>query len=340
MPVVILKTGLVTSVGLSAPATCAALRAKLSNPTETHFLDSSGDLIMAHQVVLDKSWTGLTKLVKMATMAIEEALQQIPKSEWSQIPLILCVAEADRPGRLHGLDDAIFQSIEIELGGSFSPQSMIVAHGRVSVAVALTHAKSLVSQSNINHVLIAATDSLITWPALCYYEREERLLSANNSNGFMPGEAAGAMLVGLAEELSNGLLCCGIGYGRELAHLDSGEPLRADGLTQAIKAALADVGYQMHEMNFRITDISGEQYYFKEATLALSRTLRARKEEFDIWHPAECIGETGATVGIAIISLAQAACLKGYAKGQNVLVHMSNDGGQRAAITLQHRTAP
>ena len=41
MPVVILKTGLVTSVGLSAPATCAALRAKLSNPTETHFLPNT-----------------------------------------------------------------------------------------------------------------------------------------------------------------------------------------------------------------------------------------------------------------------------------------------------------
>ena len=34
----------------------------------------------------------------------------------------------------------------------------------------------------------------------------------------------------------------------------------------------------MHDFDYRITDLSGEQYYFKEAALALSRTLRQSKE--------------------------------------------------------------
>ena len=50
--------------------------------------------------------------------------------------------------------------------------------------------------------------------------------------------------------------------------------MRADGLATAIKGALADAGCEMHDMDYRITDLSGEQYYFKEAALALSRTLR------------------------------------------------------------------
>ena len=95
----------------------------------------------------------------------------------------------------------------------------------------------------------------------------------------------------------------------------------------------------MHDMDFRITDNSGEQYYFKEAALALSRTLRVRKEEFDIWHPAECTGETGAAAGLAIICDAKAACEKRYTKGSNILAHMANDAGQRAALTLKHRAA-
>ena len=92
-------------------------------------------------------------------------------------------------------------------------------------------------------------------------------------------------------------------------------------------------------MDFRITDLSGEQYYFKEAALALSRTLRQRKEEFDLWHPAECTGEQGAVAGAAVIAMADAACRKAYTKGPNILSHMANDAGQRAALALQFRGA-
>jgi 3-oxoacyl-[acyl-carrier-protein] synthase I len=134
-------------------------------------------------------------------------------------------------------------------------------------------------------------------------------------------------------------MCTGIGFGREAAHIDSGEPLRAEGLSLAIKAALTDAGCAMHDMDFRITDLSGEQYYFKEAALALSRTLRQRKEEFDIWHPAECIGEQGAAAGLAVVALADAACRKAFTKGPNILAHMANDAGQRAALSLQYREA-
>lgn len=335
-PIAIRSTGLVTSVGLSAPAACAAMRCKLTNPSETRFIDSAGEWIMAHSVPLDKPWRGLTKLAKMAALAIDECLAAVPLEERSDLPLLLCVAERERPGRLEGLDDQLFLDIASELKMRFTPTSRVIAQGRISVVVALGHARRLVAEQNIPRVLIAATDSLLSWPTLSHYERNDRLLSAKNSNGFMPGEAAGALLV----EAPNGgaqLLCTGLGFGVEKAHIDSGEPLRAEGLTTAIKAALADAGCQMHDLDFRITDVSGEQYYFKEAALALSRTLRKRKEQFDIWHPAECLGESGAAAGVPILSLAEAACRKHFAPGPNLVAHLANDAGQRAAMTLQFR---
>ena len=334
----ILKTGLVTSVGLTATSSCAAIRAKLTNPSETRFIDSRGEWIMAHQVMLDQPWRGLVKLAQMAAMAIEEAMVEVPKAEWVHIPLLLCVAEADRPGRLEGLDDRLFKDIQAELGARFAPQSAMVAHGRIGVAVALAQARTLLAGGRAR-VLVAATDSLLTWPTLSHYEREDRLLTARNSNGFMPGEGAGALLVGAGEGQAGELVCTGIGFGSEAAHLDSGEPLRAEGLSIAIKAALADAGCAMHDMDFRITDNSGEQYYFKEGALALSRTLRQLKAEFDIWHPAECTGEAGAVSGIAVVATAREACSKDYSKGPNVLAHWSNDAGQRAAVALQYRVA-
>ena len=35
------------------PRECAAFRAKINNPTETRFIDSSGEWLMAHQVALE-----------------------------------------------------------------------------------------------------------------------------------------------------------------------------------------------------------------------------------------------------------------------------------------------
>jgi len=338
-PVAILKTGLVTSVGLSAPATCAALRARISNPTETRYIDSAGEWIMAHQVLLERPWRGFAKLVKMAAMAIDEALEDMPRDQWQSLPLLLCVAEPQRPGRTEGLDDQLFLQIQRELGVSFSTLSGVIAHGRVGVAVALAQARRLIADSSASRVVVVATDSLLSWPTLSYYEQRDRLLTPQNSDGFMPGEGAGALLLGASTGRAGELLCTGVGFAREAAHIDSEEPLRGEGLAQAIKAALNDAGCQIHHMDFRITDISGEQYYFKEAALALSRTLRVRKEEFDIWHPAECTGELGAASGASIVSLAHASCEKGYTKGPNILVHLANDGGQRAALSVQLRVA-
>ena len=327
-----LKAGLVTSVGLSALASCAAMRAKLTNPSETRFKGSDGSWIMAHQVPLDAPRRGLAKLAGMAAKAIEEALDGIPRSEWSRVPLLLCVAEPQRPGRLDGLDEQLFFDIQTELGAQFAPQSAIVANGRVGVAVALHQARLLVNAHTFQRVLIAATDSFIMWPTLNYYEREDRLLTAGNSNGFMPGEGAGALLVGSSSGFADELVCAGVGFAREAATLDSGQPLRGDGLTQAMNNALAEAHWDLTKSCYRIADTSGEQYYFKEASLALSRAIRYRNENFELWHPAESIGEAGAASAMACLVAAYTAAAKQYAPARQGIVHFGNDDGARAVV--------
>jgi len=335
-PLAILSTGLVTSVGLSAPAACAAIRTGITNPCETAFLDLKGERILAHEVPLDQPWRGRTRLVKMAALALSECLSDWQPSEYSQIPLVLCVAERDRPGRLEDLDTDLFLEIQQELGVEFAPESMIVPQGRVSVSHALARAREILEQGLAPLILIAATDSLLSGPTLEAYAESRRLLTEENPDGFMPGEGAGALLVGPAGD-DGKLICAGIGFGTEEASILAEQPLRGDGLAHAIKAALTESGRQMHEFDFRITDASGEQYYFKEAALGVSRLMRVRKIGFDIWHPAECTGETGAAAGATVIAVAEAACRKGYALGENILCHFSNDAGQRAATVFEYR---
>jgi len=334
------RVGLVTSVGLTAERSCAALRAKVTNPTETRLLDSGGERLIAHEVTLAESWRGITRLAKMSSMAIAEALADLPREDWITLPLRLCVAEPGRPGRTEGLDTDLLEKISYELDAQFSHHSGVVAGGRVAVAVALAQARTLMAELPVPRVLIVAVDSLVTWPSLSYYEQQNRLLTEGNSNGFIPGEGAGSLLIGRPSGSDGDLLCTGIGFAREAAHIGSELPFRADGLSQAIKAALADARCELRELDFRIADLSGEQYYFKEAALALSRCLRGYRGEFDLWHPAECTGEIGAVSGVAMIAQAQAACVNDYSKGPGVLIHMSNDEGERAALTLHYSRRP
>jgi 3-oxoacyl-[acyl-carrier-protein] synthase-1 len=329
------RTGLVTSVGLSAPAACAAIRCGLTNPTETRFVDSKGKWIMSHAVELDEPLRGLPKLAHMAAMTIDECLIDVPRAQWAQIPILLCVAEQIRPGRIEGLEDELLPEIcKLLENARFSDASIVIPHGRVSVGVALLQARKLLNHREIPAVLIVATDSLLRWPTLKALDQQARLLTESNSNGFIPGEAASAILV-TRPSRENQMRITGLGFATEQASIETDEPLRADGLSRAIGAALNDAGCEPHDVDFRITDIAGEHYYFKEAALALSRTLRRRKEEFDLWHPAECIGEVGSAIGPAMIAVAEAATRKAYAPGPTVLLHAANDAGQRAAIIMR-----
>jgi 3-oxoacyl-[acyl-carrier-protein] synthase-1 len=334
--IAILNTGLVTSVGMTVKAACAAIRVGISNAQETLFMGSDGEWVIGHKVPFEQSWRGLTRLVKMAAMALKECLAEVSKDQWSSIPLLLCVAESERPGRLENLDEQLLSELQRELEIEFAPGSCVIPYGRVSVAIAMRHAQKLIYTDDVPMVVIASTDSLLTWPTLSVFENNGRLLGNGNSNGFIPGEAGAALLVSRPKANSQ-LRCVGVGLAMEKAHIDSEEPLRANGLTNAIKLALTDAGCEMHDLDFRIADISGEQYYFKEAALALSRSLHRPKEKFDIWHPADCIGEVGAATGVAMVIIANVASSKGYSCGANILAHMASDPGQRAAIVLQWR---
>jgi 3-oxoacyl-[acyl-carrier-protein] synthase-1 len=339
LPLAITATGLVTGVGLNAPATCAAIRCAIDNFQETRFMDSGGEWILGCEVPMEEPWRGKTKLIKMAAAAINEVLQSNPEINTAETPLLLCLAEHSRPGRIIDDDAQFFLDLQDELGLEFSDQSLVIAAGHVSVAIAFKHAREIIYQHGVKHVLVAASDSMLIAPTLAYYEEKERLLTSENSNGFIPGEAGAALLIEPGDEEPGEVLYCeGLGFAIETAHIESEEPLRAEGLTTAIKESLQDAGCEMGDLDFRITDISGDQYYFKEASLALSRTLRKRKEEFDIWHPADCIGEVGVTQGLVMLSILKMACEKGFTKGYRMLAHMGNDDGRRVSICLSWNT--
>jgi 3-oxoacyl-[acyl-carrier-protein] synthase-1 len=328
---------MVTGVGLNAPASCAAIRCGIDNFSETRFMDQGGEWIIGSQVPFEQSLRGLPKLVHMAAPAIRECLGHSGNVTPEMIPLLLCVAEKRRPGRLEGLDEQLFRDLEAELGVRFHPRSAVIARGRVAGALAVVNARQLIYEEHLPLCIIAGVDSFLVAATLAGYEKKSRLLTSQNSDGFIPGEAGAAVLVGRHGVDGSGvgeLHCLGIGVGQEKATIESEEPLRADGMVQAFEAAFKEAGKTLADVDYRITDSNGEQYWFKEAALAVTRTLRVHKEQFEIWHPADCVGETGAAAAPCALGVALAAARKCYAPGRGAVCHFSDDDGERLALVL------
>ena len=332
LPIEIIDSEMVTAVGTTSASTCAAIRCGLNNFGETRFIDGRGGWIVGSEAVLETAFREEARLAEMLSIVISNLRQQ-SEYDLSDSPVLVCVAERERIGSSPELSQRL--AAELSFRAYLPEGSRFISQGRVGGVVALREARELLYESGHSHVVVAGVDSYLSPLVLESLDARRRLLTDTNSDGFVPGEAASAIVVRRPQATpAPTLVVAGIGFGFEKASIESDEPLRADGLVQAIRGACQEAGCDISAMDFRIVDVSGEQYSFKEASLALTRMLRVRKEEFDLWHAADCVGETGAAIGPLTIGLALMASRNSYAKGRNILCHFGNDDGKRASAVL------
>jgi 3-oxoacyl-[acyl-carrier-protein] synthase I len=332
--------GLVTSIGFNGPATCAALRAGIRNVYETNLWEpGSGTYLAAGKVPLPQWWVGIGKLADLAAPAIQECLRAAEPISPDQVPVLLCVPSHDRPYRLKDLDTRLVQEIEHRLGIRLHPASRLVPADRVAAALALRHAEQLMSEHQARCVIVAAVDSLLQQDLKSHFLSKRRLLTPENSNGFSLGEGAGAVLVATSGADGRGeLLIRGIGIAREPSTIESEEPLRGEGLTLAVRDAFRQANTTIQDVQYRVSDLNGEHYRFKEMALAMVRfPRRPTGKLFDLWHPCEYIGDVGAAIGPILLAWALDAGRKQYANGPTALCTLGNDDGARAALVVTYQ---
>jgi 3-oxoacyl-[acyl-carrier-protein] synthase-1 len=332
----IVSTGMVTAVGLDAPSSCAAMRARLDGFQETRFLGLDSNWLVGAPVPLPRNWIGQKRMVRLAAGAVMDALAAAPGAE-ADLVLILCLAEDTRPGRPVTDPETFLRDLAAIVGLPARTRTQLIAYGRPSGFAALDRASKLLADGAAGHVLILGVDSYLTVASVTHYLAARRLLGPDNANGFIPGEAAAAVLVGS----TGALRLAGLGLAREPAFIYNGRgedgthlPLRGDGMTTAYKAALDAANVDLAHIEYRIGDLVGEQYFFKQSTLASLRLERGRTAFQDFWSPGENLGNVGAAVVPVMIGMALAAAVKGYAPGSPVLIEASGDDGACGAAVL------
>ena len=339
----VLASGMVTGLGFNAPATLAALRAGISAIQETPWYDfESGEPLQGAKVALPQWWEGLGKLADLIAPAIQECLQAAAPVPAAKIPLLIGVAAASRPGRIADLDERLLAEVEVRIGLPRHPDSGLIAMDQVGCAQALVVADRLIREGRADRVVVAGVDSFLQRATIEALNNERRLMTPANSNGFFPGEAGCAILIGAAgssREVAPTI--AGFGMARESATIQGNDPLRAAGMTQAVRQALDSAGVALKDVAFRLTDLSGEHYKFKEAAFVAGRLNGGEREQpLDLWHPIEYLGEIGAAILPCLLAQAAHALQKRYAPGPLALCHVGSDDGWRAALIIDMRGVP
>ncbi|MET0350527.1 MAG: hypothetical protein ABW067_12125 [Rhizobacter sp.] len=336
----VVASGLVTGLGFNAPATLAALRAGLSAVRETPWKDhGSGDPIKGSRVSLPHWWEGTGKLADLVAPAIHECLQVASVDDIASIPVLVGVSAPDRPGRPGDLDTTLLDEIAARLGSPLHPASRLFAADQAGCAQALVQARALLARPEVPWVVVAGVDSLLAQDTLEARSASRRLVTGDNSNGFFPGEAGTAVLLADAERHDGpALVLLGLGFATEPATIEGTAPLRAEGLTRAMRQALEAAGVTLKDVAWRLADLSGEHYKFKEAAFAAGRLNDLdRDTPLDIWHPIESLGEIGAAVLPCLFAMALDAGRHGRAPGRLSLCHVGSDAGERAAVVAGMR---
>ena len=358
----IVAAGVVSSLGASAASTCAAIRSALNDFRETKFVDGSHRPVLGaavpHELLgltADEGGSitgGLERMAAMFVRAATECARQAGGIDPGRTALLLVGPEAARPGVTHELLQSCFDALVGELGRSFSPASRITQIGTPGVAAALDYGRELLhdpDSSGVDGLLIAAADSLLNTEDINEALARGFLLTQDNSDGFIPGEACACVFIrrldAVAERSGDDagalprpavLRVLGVGLASEEHHLDAGRPARGRGLANAIQRAASRSGTAIEGISTRLSDGTAQSWFFEEASYAWARVLRIRSpDDYAFLLPSGQLGHVGVAMGPMLLALALERARSGEVLGRRSLVHFSSPANARGAVIVE-----
>ena len=340
MPVSVVAAGMVTPVGFSCESSCAAIRAGVSGVRRANLWDAeNGAYLFAGKVNLPHWWQGIGKLADLVAPAIWECLKAAEPEPAFRVPILLGIAPADRPHRRPRLDEEILDEVEWRLELFHHPESTTIPMGNVSGVIGIQRAQEILKAGLARYCVVAGVDSFLQQDMVETYLRQRRIVTKSNSDGFFPGEAGCAVLVGPQGQTSKDeLRVAGLAYGTGEVPVTSEDPSRGILLTKLVREALGQAGMKMEDTFYRNTDINGEHCKFKEASFIPSRIQRKPLPYLhELWHPVEYLGEIGAANVPCELGVSLYYGQRNAGPGPRGICHFGTDSGERAAIVVEYR---
>lgn len=344
----IVGLGACTPLGRHAWSSAAAVRAGIAGFTQhPYMIDTAGEPMHAAIVPwLDIELQGKDRLAALLLPAIDEALAPLQGRPMDPGRCALALAlPSPRPGLADDTAPHLLHQVHAQAPGRFGAVASFAA-GHAAGLLAIGAALPRLRQGTLDACLVAGVDSWIEPETLEWLEAHDQLHGAgplNNAWGFIPGEAAGALLLvrdGLARALQLPVLATvlAVGTAHEPKRIKTETVCIGEGLTEAFRGALAALpaGAQVTDIH---CDMNGEPYRADEFGFTALRTKEHFVSASDFVAPADCWGDVGAAGALLHAVLACAAASKGYARGPVAMIWGSGEMGERAAALLATATA-
>lgn len=333
----VVSAGICCAVGYTAQAASCALRAGMDHFQESEFITSDGQPIRVARLPDDKNW-GAKRQSQWITHAVRDCLAQAGPLKDAQQTLLILSAEPERPGiqERQAVEAALMSSQILPI--TLRPQQSQVWHlGRAGLPLLLAHAHALLQAGKAQQVLLVGFDSYLNPNTINHYLQSDRLLIPGNRDGFIPGEAAAAVLLEIAKPQVPGLHITGWGEGVEDGRPDGSVPSRSLGMTKALRAAFAHAQVDCNDLAFRVSDQNGEGFFVSDAVNAITRVAVDGGTVPMVLTTADCVGEVGAATGPLMIAWLSLLMSRADGPGRCGIVHLANDSGQRGAIVLEYQ---
>jgi 3-oxoacyl-[acyl-carrier-protein] synthase I len=357
----VLAAGLCCAVGYGLDAAEPATRANLDHFQQSTFQTLAGDAVKVARLPDTRVW-GPKRMAMWLQMAVRDTLARLPAETQfasKDCALLILTAELARTDMSEASMSEVLSASLTALGQNFHPQSAVLGLGRAGLGTALRHAQHILrgspdvksEGSRINgpkHVMLVGVDSLLNSGVISHYLAQGRLLVPGNNDGFMPGEAAGAILLGRPEATSMNLggpgqtrspmTLLAVAEATEEARWDgTGPPNRSLALTTAVRTACEAANVSPLDLAFRASDYNGEAFYGREATNAFTR-LRFGGQALPLMTTAASWGDVGAAWGPATLAYLFKRAQRGDDwkgwPGRLSLLHAANDTGLRSALVV------
>jgi 3-oxoacyl-[acyl-carrier-protein] synthase I len=342
-PIVIVGMGACTPLGLDAASTAAAVRAGISVFSEhPYIMHSGGERVrLARAQWLDTELQGSKRLGSLMWPAIDEALEPMQRAD---APPLRCAVALALPSPRPGIAPDLPATMNALIGDRYAKvfsAAALYPMGHAAGLLAIDAACRRLQAGGLDACMVAGVDSYVDPDALEWLEECDQLHSAgpdNNAWGFVPGEAAGALLLMSADTARDcGLDALGVilatGSAMEPKRIKTNTVCLGEGLTQAFRAVLTGLpeGSRISDI---YCDLNGEPYRADEYGFSCLRARAAFVSPSDFIAPADCWGDVAAAGGPLHVMLSVVAGRKGYAQGPLALACASSEGGERAAVLV------
>ena len=202
---VIAGLGAATAIGRGALASAAAVRGGVSGfSAHRYMVDSVGLPMRITDAWIDPESGIVERIGDALVSAVDEALAPLPE-RGRQAPISLLInLPGRRPGMPANLGQRIGVMVDHQFPGVFDRVGMALL-GHAGALVGLRTASAILQEQPHRFCVVAGADSYIEPDLLEWLERTDQLHSAgerNNAWGLIPGEGAGALLLGAPETLN------------------------------------------------------------------------------------------------------------------------------------------